>query len=111
LSVREMTAPTLRSLLGHASKRLPTPGINELSTVEWHTAQVIPILDKLPSLAKVPFKPTTEFNLNNSMVDLGSSSFISPDFIFATTSAGSASASTFKPTARAVCGLTPAPNP
>src|SRR5262245_40665148 len=39
---RETIRPTLRSRLGQPSKRLPTPGTNELSTVEWHSAQVKP---------------------------------------------------------------------
>src|SRR6476660_7379646 len=42
LSVSEIIAPTLRSLLGHPSRRLPIPGAKELSTVEWQDAHVMP---------------------------------------------------------------------
>src|SRR3954447_19736295 len=44
----EITAPTLRSRLGRPSRRLPIPLANELSTVEWQTAQVRPTVRRLP---------------------------------------------------------------
>ena len=37
-------APTFRSRFGHPSSRLPMPVVNELSTVEWHSAHVMPTL-------------------------------------------------------------------
>ena len=39
-----MIAPRLRSRFGQPSSRLPMPGGKELSTVEWHNAQVVPTL-------------------------------------------------------------------
>src|SRR4030095_2002239 len=80
LSVNEIMPPTLRSLFGHPSSRLPIPGAKESSTVEWQTAQVIPIDCKAPLAPKFPFTPTTEFNFNNAIVVLGSSRLIAPDF-------------------------------
>ncbi len=41
-------APTLRSRLAQPSSRCPIPGAKELSTVEWHTAQVIPTERSVP---------------------------------------------------------------
>ena len=46
-----------------------------------------------------------------AIVVAGSSRFTLPAFICSTRSAGSASTSTFKPTASAVFGLTPGPTP
>src|SRR5262249_6557784 len=43
LGASETMAPTLRSRLAHASSRLPMPGENESSTVEWQNAHWIPI--------------------------------------------------------------------
>ena len=42
LGASETIAPTFRSWLGQPSSRRPIPGANELSTVEWQTAQVRP---------------------------------------------------------------------
>ena len=39
-----MMAPGFRVRLGQPSSRLPIPGITESSTVEWHSAQVMPTL-------------------------------------------------------------------
>ena len=37
-----MMAPTFRSRFGQPSFRRPMPGMTELSTVEWQSAQVTP---------------------------------------------------------------------
>src|ERR1041385_29574 len=39
---RAMMAPTFSVVFGQPSRRLPIPGATELSTVEWHSAQVTP---------------------------------------------------------------------
>src|SRR4051812_44494444 len=113
-----MIAPTLRSRLGQPSRRYPTlpagiPGaVNELSTVEWQIAHWMPIDFRLllfPS--KKPVRPTTAFNFSKARVVAGSSRLTRPDFNRFARSGGTASASTFSPTERAVFGLTPGPTP
>ena len=55
-----MIAPTFRSRFGHPSSRLPMPGAKELSTVEWHNAQVVPTLLRLQDIVfpiDLAFKP------------------------------------------------------
>ena len=69
-----MMAPGLRSRLGHPSSRLPIPGANESSTVEWQSAQVTPtrVSRSLPSIVStVPLSPTTAFSLSSAMVVSG----------------------------------------
>jgi hypothetical protein len=41
---RATIAPTFRSVFAHQYSRLPLPVVNELSTDEWHRAQVMPTL-------------------------------------------------------------------
>ena len=99
-----MIAPGLRVRLGRPSSRLPIPGATESSTVEWHSAQVIPtrISVSLPSLVTtVPFRPTMASSLSRATVVAGllrSAVLRIPG--------GNASASTFNPTERAVVGST-----
>src|SRR5688572_2917212 len=47
-------APTFRSFAAHPSRRLPMPGANESSTVEWHSAQVMPTRVSVPERVTVP---------------------------------------------------------
>ena len=68
LSVSEIIAPTFRSRLGQPSSRFPIPGANELSTVEWQEAQVIPTEVRLPDVLKFAFTPTTAFNFKSASV-------------------------------------------
>ena len=98
-------APTSRSRFGHPSSRWPIPEENESSTVEWHKAQLIPIdFIPLPSGVRKAFTPTTAFSFTNASVVAGSSRSTLPCFICSTKSAGSASASTFNPSANAFLG-------
>ena len=97
-------APGLRLVLGRPSSRRPIPGITESSTVEWHSAQVMPtrVSTSLPSFdTTVPFTPTTAFSLSRATVVAGF--FRSADL---RRPGGRASASTFSPTDRAVVGST-----
>ena len=48
------------------------PVVNELSTVEWQRAQVIPTLISLPCGFTLPMTPTTAFSFSNSIVTAGS---------------------------------------
>ena len=64
-----------------------------------------------PLLSKKPRTPTTAFSLSRAIVVAGSWRSAFPFAIASTTGAGSASASTFKPTASAAAGLTPGPTP
>src|SRR6185369_18066892 len=89
----------------------PIPGARELSTVEWHRLHCMPTERRLPLGLKKPVTPTTEFNLSNARVVEGSSRFTSPLLSARMRVAGSASESTFNPTAKAVLGLTPGPTP
>ena len=50
----EMILPTLRSRLAQPSSRLPMPGANELSTVEWHSEHRIPTPVSLPDASNAP---------------------------------------------------------
>ena len=77
------------------------PGANELSTVEWHSAQVMPtrVSVSLPlTVSTVPLRPTTASSLSSATVvaGLGEARCCRPG-CRATTAGGSASASTFKP--------------
>src|SRR5262249_17655760 len=102
-------APTLRSRLGQPSRRLPTPGTNELSTVEWHSAQVKPTRVTVsfpPTFSTVPFTPITALSLTSATVVAGSGGLVGWVLVACPTSAGSASESTLRPTASAVVGST-----
>ena len=68
-------APTLRSRLAQPSRRLPMPGANESSTVEWHSAHWMPIDFTLPSASAIAVTPTTALSLSSAMVVAGSSRF------------------------------------
>src|SRR5215831_4402937 len=106
---RETIRPTLRSRLGQPSRRLPTPGANELSTFEWHSAQVNPtrVTVSLPfTFSTVPFTPITALSLTRATVVAGSVRLIVPFVTPSTTAGGSASESTFRPTVSAVVGST-----
>ena len=99
-----MMAPGFRLRLGRPSRRWPMPGITESSTVEWHSAQVMPTRTRvsLPSLeTTVPLTPTTALSFSSAIVVAGlfrSAVFRIPG--------GSASASTLRPTESAVVGST-----
>ena len=85
------------------------PGANELSTVEWHSAQVVPTRVSVScplTVSTVPFRPTTALSLSSATVVAGSVRLMLPFWMPATTAGGSASASTFNPTASAVVGST-----
>src|SRR5471030_958475 len=102
-----MIAPGLRSRLGQPSSRLPMPGENELSTVEWHRAQVVPTCVSVstpPMVSTVPWRPTTAFSFSNAIVVAGLVKLIVLFWIPCTTAAGNASESTLRPTANAVVG-------
>src|SRR5689334_20136387 len=71
----------------------------------------MPIDCKDPLSLKLPFTPTTAFNFKSVSVVAGSFKLAAPDLIADTTVGGKASASTFRPTAKAVLGLTPVPKP
>ena len=104
-------APTLRSRLAQPSSRLPMPGANELSTVEWQNAHWMPIDLTLPSGLAKAVTPTTAFSLSSAIVVAGSSRLTLPAAICFFKAAGSASASTLRPTDSAVFGETPGPTP
>src|SRR6188472_2185863 len=104
-------APTSRSRFGQPSRRRPIPFANESSTVEWQRAQVVPMDVSWPPLLKKPLMPTTAFSFSRVNVTAGSSRFTLPALIAAAVFAGIAVASTLRPSARAVLGLTPGPTP
>src|ERR1043165_2901037 len=56
-----------------AGEEWPIPLANATSTVEWQSAQVMPIETRL-SPWKIPLTPTTEFVLRSAIVFAGSSS-------------------------------------
>lgn len=66
---------------------------------------------RFPAWLKKPVRPTTAFNFSSASVTAGSSRFTRLAFRACTTLGGRASRSTFRPTARAVLGLTPGPTP
>ena len=111
LGASETIRPTFRSWFGQPSSRLPIPGATESSTVEWQKAQVMPIELSVPPLLKMPLTPRTEFNFRSASVVAGPSRSTLPPGAPRPASVGSASTSTFRPTASAVFGLTPAPTP
>src|SRR5262249_15760273 len=111
LGASDTIAPTLRSRLAHPSSRLPIPGANELSTVEWQNAHWIPIDLTLPSGFVKAVTPTTAFNLRRARVVAGSSRLTFPAASCFFKLSGSASASTLRPTDNAVFGETPGPRP
>src|SRR5436190_16889870 len=68
-----MIAPTFRSRLGHPSRRFPMPGANELSTVEWQIAQVIPsLVTPVPAALGVALMPMTALRPRSATVVFGS---------------------------------------
>ena len=99
-------APTFRSVFAHPSRRFPIPGAKESSTYEWHSAHVTPTFVSWPAASTVPFTPTTALRRNNSIVTAGLVRSTWPARRAATTPAGSASTSTFRPTASAATGST-----
>src|SRR3954447_25851261 len=105
-------APTLRSRLGQPSNRRPMPLVNESSTVEWQTAQVMPTdVRRLPSPETWPRTPTTALSLSSASVVAGSLRSTLPALIALTTDLGSLEESTLSPTLSAVFGDTPPPTP
>src|SRR3546814_17976131 len=87
------------------------PFANESATVEWHNAQVMPtrVNVLLPlTVSTVPLMPTTASRLISASVVSGLVRLMLPSWMPATTDGGSASASTFSPTASAVVGSTAA---
>jgi hypothetical protein len=78
LGARDVIAPTFRSRLAQPSSRLPMPGANELSTVEWQNAHSdAHRLDATVGLAKA-VTPSTAFNLSRAIVVAGSSRLTLP---------------------------------
>lgn len=72
ISVKEIMAPTFKSLFGHPSRRFPIPVAKELSTVEWQNAQVIPNDLKEPDAeSNAPLIPTTAFSFSRASVVAG----------------------------------------
>src|SRR3954454_5955435 len=104
-------APTFRSRLAQPSSRFPMPGAKESSTVEWHSAHSIPTDFSEPAESKNPLTPTTELSFSNARVTFGSLRSTCPAARASLMLVGRASTSTFRPTARAVFGLTPGPTP
>ena len=102
---RPTMAPTLRSWFAHPSRRLPMPVVNELSTFEWQSAHVIPMLVSLPDSSTLPITPTTAFSRSNSIVTVGSFRSTVSALSASTIDRGSALASTLRPTDSAVSGL------
>src|ERR1051325_6852370 len=98
-------APTFSVRFGQPSSRRPIPVVIALSTVEWHSAHVMPT-DARRLSTTFPTTPMTALSLSSSSVTAGSSRFTCPALIALITSDGSASESTFRPTDRAVRGLT-----
>ena len=106
-----MIAPAFRSRFGQPSRRLPIPGENESSTVEWQKAHWIPSVRSPPLSSGNPVTPTTAFAFNRAIVTFGSPRFTCRALSASMIDLGSASTSTLRPTASAVAGLTPAPTP
>src|SRR5205823_9639739 len=94
-------APTLRSRFGKPSSRRPTPAVTALSTVEWHSAHVIPRLLMCRSAVTTASTPTTASRRSSSTVVAGLVRSALPR-----NPGGSRSASTLSPTASAVTGDT-----
>ena len=85
------------------------PGAKALSTVEWHSAQVMPtrVSVSFPfTVSTVPFTPKTASSLSRARVVAGSVRLMVPFWMPVTTAGGSASESTLSPTWRAVVGST-----
>ena len=85
------------------------PGANELFTVEWQSAQVIPSRTSVsfPLIVRtVPRRPTTAFSFSSVTVVAGLFRSTWPALIACATAGGIASASTFSPTLSANVGLT-----
>ena len=59
-------APTLRSRLGQPSSRWPMPGANESSTVEWQSAQLMPIDLRLAIVVEMTFDAHDSIQLEQS---------------------------------------------
>src|SRR5262249_19201013 len=98
--------PTLSVRLGQPSRRRPIPVAIESSTVEWHSAQVMPTVARwLFGPVTLPITPMTALSFSSSIVTAGSSRFTCPAWMALITSGGSASESTFRPTDNAVFGL------
>ncbi len=104
-----MIAPTSRSRFGQPSSRRPMPAANELSTVEWQSAQVIPTRVRVWLASTSPTTPNTAPSSRSATVVAGSSRSTVPAARASRNAAGSASTSTLRPTESAVAGLTPGP--
>jgi hypothetical protein len=74
------------------------PGRNELSTVEWQNAQLMPTLVSVLLASTWPMTPSTAPSLSNATVVAGLFRLIVLSSIPALTDAGSASTSTLRPT-------------
>ena len=86
------------------------PSFRESSTVEWQSAQVMPIaLSRSPS--KKPVTPSTLFALRSASVAAGSFRFKVPACRSGSTALGTFCTSTLRPSFSAVFGLTPGPTP
>ncbi len=97
--------PTSREVFAQPSRRWPTPAVNESSTVEWQSAQVMPKLVTWPRSLTLARTPTTAFSCRRATVTAGSSRPW-PALMAAMISAGKASTSTLRPRPSAATGGT-----
>ena len=104
-------APTFRSRFGQPSSRRPMPLTKESSTVEWHSAHVMPIEVTLLSSSSTAFTPTTASARSNSRVVSGLSRLTPPSLSTSTSSFGTAPTSAFRPSCNACRGVSPGPTP
>src|SRR6185503_1623608 len=111
LGANAMISPTFRSRFAQPSSRAPIPGANELSTVLWHNAQVIPTDSTFPARFVKTRTPTTALRLSSASVTAGSSRFTRPARSACTSGGDSARASTLRPNPSAAFGLKPGPTP
>ena len=106
-------APTFRSRLAQPSSRWPMPGANESSTVEWQSAHWMPIdVELCPSLVEEAGHADDRVELEQRergrrIVEIRPCPCLDAP---SRPRRGSASTSTFRPTASAVFGLTPGPD-
>ena len=88
------------------------PASKESSTSEWQSAQVMPTeLRRRPLSSKNPRTPTTALSLSSASVVAGLVRSTRPCFSIVRSCGGSASTSTFRPSASAASGLSPSPTP
>ena len=87
------------------------PLTKESSTVEWHSAQVMPIEVTFLSSSRIALTPTTASARSNSSVVSGLSRLTAPSLRTSTSSFGTAPTSAFNPSCNACLGVSPGPTP